>query len=472
MKDKKKRKKKKFSKFMTFILVISLTLLIGILVYLNVIPSLWLILISFLLIFLTWGISGLNFHKMRIVRLVGYALSLVLIAISLCGEYYLFNTVGFLFSLNKDNYDLKTYNVLVLNNSAFKSINDLDGKLIGVNEVNIDTNLKDNLEKKIEPLYKDFEDTDSLVNNLISEEVSGIILEDSELSLVKENNEEEYNNLKNIYQIAIKDDIENIEEAININKEPFNVYISGIDTFGKINQTSRSDVNILVTINPKTEKVLITWIPRDYYVNINNNVQKDKLTHAGLYGIDTSIYAIEKLLDTKINYYLRVNFTSVIKAVDVLGGVTVYNDETFISEDNFKYPKGEITLDGERALSFVRERHHVTGGDLGRGKNQIKVLEAFINKARSKEIIIKYNELLKTLEGSFMTNATKSEMLGFVKKEIQSPRDWQIESNILTGTDSYEYTYSYKSTKLYVMLPDEDIVNDAINKIDNVLNKD
>ncbi len=471
-KENKRRKRRKISKLMTFILVIALTILFGLVLYLNVIPTIWLIGGTILAIFIVWGISSLNFNRMRIIRLAGYTLSLAIIGVSLMGEVYLFNTVGFLFNLNKDNYDLKTYNVLVLNNSTFKSINDLDGEVIGVNEVSMDTSLKDDLEKKIVPEYKDFDDTFALVNNLMEEEVSGIILEDSELSLVKENNEEEYNNLKNIYQIAIKDDIENIEEAININKEPFNVYISGIDTFGKINQTSRSDVNILVTVNPKTEKVLITWIPRDYYVHINNSSEKDKLTHAGLYGIDTSIYAIEKLLDTKINYYLRVNFTSVIKAVDVLGGVTVYNDETFISEDKFKYPKGEITLDGERALSFVRERHHVTGGDLGRGKNQIKVLEAFINKARSKEIIVKYNELLKTLDGSFMTNATKSEMLGFVKKEIQSPRNWQIESNILTGEDAYDYTYSYKTSKLYVMLPDEDKVNEAIDKIDNVLNKD
>ena len=123
------------------------------------------------------------------------------------------------------------------------------------------------------------------------------------------------------------------------------------------------------------------------------------------------------------------------------------------------------------SLSFVRERHHVTGGDLGRGKNQIKVLEAVINKARSKAIITKYNSLLKTLEGSFTTNASQSVMLGFVKKEIQSPRNWQIESQILTGNDGYEYTYSYKNNKLYVMIPDEESVNNAINKINETKEK-
>ncbi len=464
----KKKKKHKFSKLLTLILLGVLTLLFGAIIYLNVIPLAWTLIAIAITAFIVLGIILLNFNRTRIWRMLGNLCSMAIIGITIFGEVYLFNTMGFLFSLNKDNYDLKTYNVLVLNSASYKKIDDLDGEVIGINEVSMASSLesaRSSIQKKIDPEFKDYEDTDTLVSNLLDENVAGIILEDSELNILKENNVDDYNNLNNIYQIEIKDDINNIEDAININKEPFNVYISGIDTFGKINQTSRSDVNIVVTVNPVTEKVLITWIPRDYYININNNSMKDKLTHAGIYGVDSSIYAIEKLLDTKINYYVKVNFTSVIKAIDVLEGVTVYNDETFTSEDNFKYPQGEITLDGERALSFVRERHHVTGGDLGRGKNQIKVLEAVINKARSKAIITKYNSLLKTLEGSFTTNASQSVMLGFVKKEIQRPRNWQIESQILTGTDGYEYTYSYKNNKLYVMIPDEEVVENAINKI-------
>ncbi len=470
----KKKKKHKISKLLTFLLLTVLIILFGAIIYLNVIPLGWTVIAISITALITLGVICLNFNHVRIWRFLGYLSSVTLISLIVFGEVYLFNTMGFLFGLDKDNYDLKTYNVLVLSNTPYKCLNDLDGEVIGINEISMAESLgmaQNNIKKKIDPEFKDYEDTDSLVSNLLNENVAGIILENSELDILKENDVDNYNNLKSIYQIEIKDDINNIEDAININKEPFNVYISGIDTFGKINQTSRSDVNIVVSVNPNTEKVLITWIPRDYYVSINNNSMKDKLTHAGIYGINSSIYAIEKLLDLKINYYVKVNFTSVIKAIDVLGGITVYNDETFVSEDNIKYPKGEITLNGEEALSFVRERHHVTGGDLGRGKNQLKVLEAVINKARSKTIITKYNSLLKSLESSFTTNANKSVMLGFVRREIQSPRDWQIESQILTGIDAYEYTYSYKNSKLYVMKPDEEVLTNAINKIKEIEDK-
>ena len=155
--------------------------------------------------------------------------------------------------------------------------------------------------------------------------------------------------------------------------------------------------------------------------------------------------------------------------MDALNGITVYNDETFTTNENITFRKGEINLDGERALSFVRDRKHVTGGDLGRGKNQIKVLEALLNKARSKEIITSYNKLLQSLDGAFVTNINQSSMTAFIKKEISSPRNWQIENYTLDGTDAYEYTYSYKQSKLYVMIPDEDMVNTAKEKINSVL---
>ena len=287
---------------------------------------------------------------------------------------------------------------------------------------------------------------------------------------MKEDNLESYNALKIIYSEEIKNNVEEIKNDIDINKEPFNIYISGIDTFGKINASSRSDVNIVVSVNPQTEKILITWIPRDYYVFINNSEYKDKLTHAGIYGIDSSIYAIEHLLNIDINYYVKVNFSSVIKIVDVLKGITVYNDETFTTNENITFPKGNVTLNGEKALSFVRDRKHVTGGDLGRGKNQIKVLEALINKALSKDIIKNYNKLLNTLEGSFVTNMSQGTITSFVKKELLSHRDWQIENQILNGLDAYKYTYTYRNKELYVMLPDDNIVKEAKAKINNLIN--
>ncbi len=322
--------------------------------------------------------------------------------------------------------------------------------------------------------YTTLEDLNTLIDSLMNNEVAGFILEKSELDLLKEEDSEKFNNLKEIYKVEVKGSIKDLQDQTNINEDSFNIYISGIDTFGKINSSSRSDVNMVVSINPKTEKILITWIPRDYYVFINNSNYKDKLTHAGIYGIDSSIYAAEKLLNIDINYYVKVNFTSVIKVVDILGGITVYNEEAFTGydvDDNFKpyyFKKGNITLKGKEALVFVRERHHVTGGDLGRGKNQVKVLEALMKKAMSKDIIKKYNSLLNSLNGAFVTNMSTGSMTSFIKKELVSPRDWQITSNTLTGIDASEYTYTYKKTKLYVMKPKEESVNTAKQMIQEV----
>ena len=392
-----KRKKRKINKIITILLLVSILIFFGGLFYLNVLPMITNIIILLISLFITFILVLFNFSHKKGIRIIGYFFSVLIISILTFIAIYLYNTIGFLFNITDGDFALKNYNVVVLNDSEFKDIKNLKNKNIGINKN--DESIKDvkgKLTKKVKVKYEEYEDSNELVENLINKKIPAIILEDSELSIIEENNIEYFNKLKSIYKIEIKNSIKNLQDAVNINTEPFNVYVSGIDTYGKINAVSRSDVNMVLTVNPKTEKILITWIPRDYYVNINNNSMKDKLTHAGIYGVNSSIYALEHLLDIDINYYVKVNFTSVIKVVDALNGITVYNDETFTTNDNITFRKGEVNLDGERALSFVRDRKHVTGGDIGRGKNQIKVLEAIMNKARSKEIITSYNKLLNS----------------------------------------------------------------------------
>lgn len=467
-----KKKRRRINKIITIILLVMVLIFFGLIFYINIIPILYSLIALVLVMALVLGIVLLNFRKKKILRIIGYSLSIILSFLFLFIEIYLFNTVGFLFNMTDGNYALKNYNVIVLNTSEYKNIKDLKNKNIGISETSISEELdeaKNKINKKVKVNYEEYEDLDTLVNSLIEENVESIILEDSEMSLIEEQNKDCYSLFKTIYEVEIKNNIEDLKNAININKESFNIYISGIDTFGSINSSSRSDVNMVVTVNPKAEKILITWIPRDYYVKINESSYKDKLTHAGIYGIDSSIYALEELLDLDINYYVKVNFTSVIEVVDLLDGVTVYNDESFTSQDGYYYQKGKITLNGEKALSFVRERKNVTGGDLGRGKNQIKVLEALIDKAMSPNIITKYNSLLKSLDGAFITNMSQSTMFSFIRQELSNRRDWNIESNTLTGIDSYEYTYSYRNSELYVMKPNETSVNDAIKKIKEIM---
>jgi len=473
--NKIKKKKRKINRIISVILLVVELILFGMIFYMHVFPLLYVILAFILTIIITFGILILNFRKKRILRLLGYLLSIILISIISFGCFYLYNTLGFLFTVTDGDYAIKTYNVFVLEDSKYKEINDLDDLKIGVNESSTKDSLKkikQELNKKIDYKFKKYEDINSLYDGLLKKDVKAILLESSELELLKEQDINIFNKLKDIYEIEVKNDIKDLQSAVNINSEPFNIYISGIDTFGKINSSSRSDVNIVLTVNPKKEKILITWIPRDYYVSINSSKYKDKLTHAGIYGIDSSIYGVEKLLDTDINYYVKVNFTSLIEIVDLFDGVTVYNESAFYSTGGERYfKKGNITLDGEEALTFVRERKNLSEGDVGRGKNQIKVIEALMDKAMSPEIINKYNSLLNSLDGAFVTNMNHTTMFSFIRKEIQSRRNWKIESNILSGVDGYEYTYTYKKTELYVMKPDKDSVSDAKEKINNLLDK-
>lgn len=467
-----KKKKRKINRILTIILLVTVLIFFGLILYINVIPILYTILLLLLTLFIVFGLTILNFRKKRKLRITGYFFSTLLISIMIFIEIYLFNTLGFLFNITDGDYTLQNYNVIVLKTSGYKKIKKFDNKIIGFSETADEEEIdkvKEKINNEAQVEYQKYEDISLLLEALINKDVESIILENSEIELIKEENIDKYNLLNIIYEIEIKNDIKDLNEVININKEPFNIYISGIDTFGKINSASRSDVNIILTVNPKAEKILITWIPRDYYVSINNSNYKDKLTHAGIYGVDSSINAIEKLLDIDINYYVRVNFTSIIEVVDLLGGITVYNDEEFMTDAGIYFKQGNITLDGENTLTFVRERKNLATGDLGRGKNQIKVLEALINKAISPSIIKSYNSLLKSLDDAFVTNMNKNTMIGFIKKEISDKRNWSISSNTLIGADSYEYTYSYKNTKLYVMLPNNDSVREAKEKIQSIM---
>lgn len=230
-----------------------------------------------------------------------------------------------------------------------------------------------------------------------------------------------------------------------------------------------SDVNMIMSVNPTTKEILLTNIPRDYYVKLHTFGEYDKLTHAGIYGVDESIHTLEDLFDTKINYYVKVNFTSLVDIVDALGGVTVNSKYSFVSQDGYSYKKGENVLDGKKALSFARERKSFKEGDRVRGENQQLVLTALINKAMSPKIITNYVDILKALKGKFVTNISDDEITKLIKMQLEEGSSWSIKSISVNGSDAMDYVYSYKKTKLYVMKPDEETVLNAKNNMKKVL---
>ena len=254
-------------------------------------------------------------------------------------------------------------------------------------------------------------------------------------------------------------------------KDAFSVYVSGIDTTGSISNASRSDVNMVMTVNPTERKILLTSIPRDYYVTLHSYGALDKLTHAGIYGPEESKSTIEDLLGMDIQYYLKVNFTTVTSLVDALGGITVNSDYAFTSRDGFYYNEGENYLNGEEALSFVRERKAFSEGDRQRVKNQQAVISGIINKATgSTAILTQYNDLLVAIADNIEISMTAKDMKSLVKMQLADMRGWDIETCSLDGTGSTEAVYSIPGAYAYVMIPDQASIDEVKNQISGVIN--
>jgi LCP family protein required for cell wall assembly len=237
-----------------------------------------------------------------------------------------------------------------------------------------------------------------------------------------------------------------------------------------VSAVSRSDVNIMAVVNTETKQIQLINTPRDYYVELpNSHGVKDKLTHAGLYGVDNSIGTLEMLYDVDIDYFVRMNFSGFEAIIDSVGGIDVYSEYDFTVEPIKHYVKGMNHLTGLEALAFARERHAFANGDLQRGKNQMAVITAILDKMMSLELLYNYADVLEAVEGTFQTNFTSDEIYTLVKKVLVSPGDWTIDSFAVTGSGSKSTTYSMPNTKTYVMNPNESDVENVRCLIKEVL---
>lgn len=469
---KKKKKTLSFLNYIAILLVIVSLLTASLVYFIDILPAnYFIVFVSVLFIMNTILIFFLK-TKSKLRNILGVILSILLSAVEIIGIMYSLNTIDFLKQFGFNNYKTENYNVIVLNSSSYSKLNELKDTTIGHLETNKREGLKEMLaivKNKIDAEYYIGTDTLDLVNSLIAQNLSAIILEEAELSMLAEDYNDLYQQLKIIYTNEIETELKDITKEVDVTSSSYNIYISGIDTYGSVTKVSRSDVNILVTVNPTTNKILLTSIPRDYYVLLDGYDEYDKLTHAGVYGIETSVGTLENLLDTDINYYVKVNFTSLINVVDTLGGIEVDSPYAFTSKDGYYYKKGINELNGKKALSFVRERNAFAGGDRTRGENQKLVLTALIEKAMQPNVITKYSDLLDDLEGNFITNISDDNITKFIKYQIKEGKDWEIAPISLDGKDTYKYTYTHKSNPLYVMEPYEESVQDAIIKIAETL---
>lgn len=472
---KKKGKIMPFFKFLAIAMALITIITLCLFKFIDILPGEYFIVLCILLVLIDVGFSLLILTRKGVKRrAVGSVLSIIYIIFLILAIIYELNTIGFLKKIGFTDYKTENYSVLVLKDSNYEEIEDLDGESIGSLEFNTDglEKAKAKIEKEITPEFITTDNITTLKDDFLAEEYAGMLIEDSMLAMVNESDGKFSESYHVIYEFSVDVETKDIAEEVNITEEAFNIFISGIDTYGSISSVARSDVNMVITVNPNTHKILITSIPRDYYVTLAGKNAKDKLTHAGIYGIETSVGTIENLLDIKINYYIKVNFTSLLDIVEALGGVNVYSEYSFTSKDGYYYQKGYNNVDGKKALSFVRERGAFTEGDRVRVKNQAAMIEALINKAISPSIIVKYTSLLNALDGSFVTNIPTKDITDFIKKQIDEMPEWEFENISLDGSNGYDYTYSYGGTKLYVMIPDNETVINATNKINEVLKEE
>ena len=364
--------------------------------------------------------------------------------------------VGFTSHINStSNYSEYSMSVVVLKDSDVHNVTQLDS-ITGPTDTD-----NDNIQKLIADIKTSqskeltVEQSTSYLaayKSLLAGDTKAIILNSVFENIIESEYPDYASKIKKIYT---KELTKTVETPKDVKGDSFNVYISGIDTYGPISSVSRSDVNIIMTVNRETKKILLTTTPRDSYVPIadGGNNQKDKLTHAGIYGVDASIHTLENLYGIDLNYYARLNFTSFLKLIDLLGGVDVHNDQEFTAHTNGKfYPVGNVHLDSEQALSFVRERYSLADGDRDRGRNQQKVIVAILQKLTSTEALKNYDSIIKGLQDSVQTNMPLETMMNLANAQLESGGTYKINSQDLKGTGRMDLpSYAMPDSNLYMM---------------------
>jgi LCP family protein required for cell wall assembly len=329
------------------------------------------------------------------------------------------------------------------------------------------------LQSKFDSSFTQCADPTELAAGLTAKGFDAAVLDSSFLAIYEESDPDFYDSIQIIYTFDL--DAAPVAAPPSASPKPagssFVVYISGIDTAGPINRVSRSDVNMLMAVNPDTGQVVLVNTPRDYYVQLHGTTgTKDKLTHAGIYGVQKSIETLEDLYGIQIDYYTRVNFSSLVKIVDTLGGVDVNVDQAFTSRHgNFTFTTGVNHMNGEQALGFSRERYSFAAGDRTRGQNQQKVIAALIDKASQRSNLLRYDKLLDALDGALEMNVPMDQITSVVRQRLEDGKSWQVESVSVDGQGASEPTYSMGAQRLYVMIPDQATVDNAKAKINAVL---
>lgn len=471
----------------TIIVIMLSVVFMGLLAMTKMVPTIYMLIIGIVLAVIAAIIWLLVWHTRYTGRFIGgTVLAVIMIAILAFGGFYINKTRSAISNISGETTEVTQMAVYVKNDDAADSVEATAGYTYGIlsslDRENTDGAVAHlNSEFGTEVQRKEYAGLTELADGILNGEVNAMLLNSGYLSVYEDMDgyTDFSTKIKEVGTVDVESTIQSAEESAPI--EPittanggkvYTIYLSGIDTRGEMTAKSRSDVNIIATVNTDTHEILLVSTPRDYFVPLSiSGGAPDKLTHAGIYGIDVCMDTLGMLYDIDINYYFRINFGGFVKVIDALGGITVNSDYDFDSKNilGYHFNKGENYVNGEQALIFARERYAFQEGDRQRGKNQMEVIRGVVKKALSPEILTSYSSILSSLDGCFGTNITYEEIAQILQQQLTNGGDWTIVSYSVNGTGATEKPYSM-SQKAYVMVPDYNTVDKAKSLMEKVRN--
>lgn len=471
----------------TIIVIMLSVVFMGLLAMTKMIPTIYMLIIGIVLAVIAAIIWLLVWHTRYTGRFIGgTVLAVIMIAILAFGGFYINKTRSAISNISGETTEVTQMAVYVKSDDAADSVEATAGYTYGIlsslDRENTDGAVAHlNSQFGTEVQTKEYAGLTELADGILNGEVNAMLLNSGYLSVYEDMDgyTDFSTKIKEVGTVDVESTIQSAEESAPI--EPittanggkvYTIYLSGIDTRGEMTAKSRSDVNIIATVNTDTHEILLVSTPRDYFVPLSiSGGAPDKLTHAGIYGIDVCMDTLGMLYDIDINYYFRINFGGFVKVIDALGGITVNSDYDFDSKNilGYHFNKGENYLNGEQALIFARERYAFQEGDRQRGKNQMEVIRGVVKKALSPEILTSYSSILSSLDGCFGTNITYEEIAQILQQQLTNGGDWTIVSYSVNGTGATEKPYSM-SQKAYVMVPDYNTVDKAKSLMEKVRN--
>ena len=471
----------------TIIVIMLSVVFMGLLAMTKMIPTIYMLIIGIVLAVIAAIIWLLVWHTRYTGRFIGgTVLAVIMIAILAFGGFYINKTRSAISNISGETTEVTQMAVYVKSDDAADSVEATAGYTYGIlsslDRENTDGAVAHlNSQFGTEVQTKEYAGLTELADGILNGEVNAMLLNSGYLSVYEDMDgyTDFSTKIKEVGTVEVESTIQSAEESTPV--EPittanggkvYTIYLSGIDTRGEMTAKSRSDVNIIATVNTDTHEILLVSTPRDYFVPLSiSGGAPDKLTHAGIYGIDVCMDTLGMLYDIDINYYFRINFGGFVKVIDALGGITVNSDYDFDSKNilGYHFNKGENYLNGEQALIFARERYAFQEGDRQRGKNQMEVIRGVVKKALSPEILTSYSSILSSLDGCFGTNITYEEIAQILQQQLTNGGDWTIISYSVNGTGATEKPYSM-SQKAYVMVPDYNTVDKAKSLMEKVRN--